>query len=293
MAEASVSSSKLKLVEHALAIADQEAVESGDLGFLARALVMATLPHSDPKTDRFERKNGDYTLTITALQDGLGIPYGSLPRLVMAWICTEATRTQSRDLVLGDSLSDWMRQLGLSPTGGRNGSITRLRDQMHRLFGCAFSIGYADSEGAAGINTLVASRYSLWWNDKQPGQRSLFPSTLYLSEDFYREITEHPVPLDMRALRMLKRSPLALDIYAWLNWRLFRVKKPVCIPWESLQTQFGAGYPLDTARGKADFKRKFKDAMRKVSLVLPEARVGEASSGLLLKPGKPAIRSAK
>ena len=28
----------------------------------------------------------------------------SLPRLLLAWVCTEAVRTQSRELVLGDSL---------------------------------------------------------------------------------------------------------------------------------------------------------------------------------------------
>ncbi len=286
-------SSKTQFVETALFILDEDAKDAGELGYLARALVMATLPHSNPKTQQFERRNGDYTLTITALREGLGIPYGSLPRLVLAWICTEATRTQSRELVLGDSLSAWMAELGLVPTGGRWGSITRLRDQMQRLFGCAFSIAYSDDERDAGANTLIASKYNLWWSDRQPGQRSLFPSTLTLSEDFFREIIEHPVPLDIRALRALKRSPMALDIYAWLNWRLYRVRKPVCIPWEGLQAQFGAGYPMDTAQGRRNFKKQFLSAMRKVQCILPDARVQEDKAGLILAPSRPAIRPKK
>ena len=36
--------------------------------------------------------------------------YGTLPRLLLAWVCTEAVRTQSRELVLGDSLSVFMRK---------------------------------------------------------------------------------------------------------------------------------------------------------------------------------------
>jgi len=278
-----------RFLDQAVRIAEQDAVDARELGFLARALVMATLPHSNPKTQQFERRNGNYTLTITALRKGIGLPYGSLPRLVLAWICTEATRTQSRELVLGDSLSAWMAELGLVPTGGRWGSITRLRDQMQRLFSCAFTIAYTDDERDTGVNTLIASKYDLWWTHRAPGQRSLIPSTLTLSEDFFREIVEHPVPLDIRALRALKRSPMALDIYAWLNWRLYRVRKPVCVPWEGLQAQFGAGYPM-TAQGRRDFKKQFLAAMRKVRCILPEARVQEDKAGLILAPSRPAIR---
>jgi len=278
-----------EFIDQTLNIVEQDARDASAMGFLARALVMATLPHSNPKTQQFERRNGNYTLTITALRKGIGLPYGSIPRLVLAWICTEATRTQSRELVLGDSLSAWMAELGLVPTGGRWGTITRLRDQMQRLFSCAFSIAYTDEQRAAGVNTLIAQKYNLWWNHREPGQRSLFPSTLTLSEDFYREIIEHPVPLDIRALRVLKRSPMALDIYAWLNWRLFYVRQPVCIPWEGLQAQFGAGYPT-TPQGMRDFRKKFLAALRKVVCVLPNAQVEMEKAGLILLPSRPAIR---
>ena len=42
--------------------------------------------------------NGPYTLYMTAIGDNK-LPYGSLPRLLMAWISTEAVQTQSRELV--------------------------------------------------------------------------------------------------------------------------------------------------------------------------------------------------
>ena len=46
------------------------------------------------------------------------LPYGNLPRLLLAWVSTEAVRTQSRELVLGRSLSEFMRALGLEPVSG-------------------------------------------------------------------------------------------------------------------------------------------------------------------------------
>ena len=69
-----------------------------------------------------------YTLVMNA--GGLYKCLGHLPRLLMAWISTEAVRTQSRVLVLGDSLSDFMRELGIYSSDGK--AYTRLRNQMER-----------------------------------------------------------------------------------------------------------------------------------------------------------------
>ena len=49
------------------------------------------------------------------------LPFGNLPRLLLAWVTTEAVRTQSRVLVLGDSLSDFMRALGVYSNSGTTG----------------------------------------------------------------------------------------------------------------------------------------------------------------------------
>ena len=49
---------------------------------------------------------------------GNKLPFGNLPRLILAWVSTEAVRTQSRELVLGRSLSEFMRTLGIYNSGG-------------------------------------------------------------------------------------------------------------------------------------------------------------------------------
>jgi hypothetical protein len=60
----------------------------------------------------------------------------------------------------------------------------------------------------------------------------------------------------MLALRLLKRSPIALDIYFWLTYRMFYLHRDTVIPWPLLQMQFGADYPQD-ALGLRHFKSKF------------------------------------
>lgn len=64
---------------------------------------------------------------------------------------------------------------------------------------------------------------------------------MLLSERFFREATETPVPPNLRVLRAL-RSPCEIDIYVWLTWRFFRLRRPVAIPWPSLMLQFGSCY---------------------------------------------------
>ena len=100
-----------------------------DLGFMARMMALCSLPRSNPGNRlQYKRVNGPYTLYMNAV-GGCKLPFGNLPRLLMAWVSTEAVQTQSRELVLGRSLSDFMRALGLEPVGGGR---TRLRNQMRR-----------------------------------------------------------------------------------------------------------------------------------------------------------------
>ena len=88
-----------------------------DTGFMARLMMLCSLPRIDP-ADRtqYKRVNGPYTLIVTAVGQ-TGLPFGNLSRLLLAWVCTEAVQTQSRELILGPSLSGFMRWLGIAPVG--------------------------------------------------------------------------------------------------------------------------------------------------------------------------------
>lgn len=272
-----------KLLSEALSIEEISAQEAGELGFMARSMTLCTLPHSKPKDNEFTRRNGNYTLTMISPRD-IGLPYGSVPRLLLAWMATEAVRTKERVLVLGDTLSHFMRELGLTPTGGKKGDITRLREQMKRLFSSSISCLYHDEKRDAGVGFRIAKGFDLWWHPQQPEQAGLWQSTITLSEEFYEEILSAPIPIDIRALKALKRSPMALDLYMWLTFRNSYLKKETMIMWEQLQLQFGADYNRTD-----NFKSKFNEALRKVSIIYPEAKIQPTERGLLIAPSKPHI----
>ena len=71
-----------------------------DRGFMARLMALCSLPRTNPGNQyRYVRRNGPYTLVMSAT--GINkLPFGNFPRLILAWVCTEAVRTQSRKLVL-------------------------------------------------------------------------------------------------------------------------------------------------------------------------------------------------
>jgi len=282
------STSLNKLVADALAMEAQSAQDAGALGFMARVLVQTTLPHRKQSGTEFVRTNGALTLTMLA-PSSTGLPYGSIPRLLLAWLTTEAVRTKERKIIMGNSLSDFMRELDLVPTGGRWGSITRLKDQTKRLFAATVSCEYDTKDRHDRVNMKIASRATLWWAPKKPDQAALWQSTVTLDQDFFNEITSSPVPVDMRALKALKRSPMALDIYSWLTYRMSYLRKPTEIPWPAMQAQFGAGYPSD-AKGRGNFKRAFRTHLRKIRVVYPDVDVRPGVKVLELRPSQTHIR---
>ena len=207
-----------RLINDALAIESESALEAGALGFMARAMVQATLPHKKVDGNEFERRNGNFTLSLLA-PSKIGLPYGTVPRLLLAWVTTEAVKTKARELELGDSMAAFMGELGMSPTGGTKGDITRLKNQTRRLFASTVSASYEDASKVADIGYRLADESALWWDAKSPEQAGLWRSSVTLSEKFFNEVIDRPVPIDMRAMKALKRSPMALDIYTWLTYR--------------------------------------------------------------------------
>ena len=267
-----------RLINDALAIESESALEAGALGFMARAMVQATLPHKKVDGNEFERRNGNFTLSLLA-PSKIGLPYGTVPRLLLAWVTTEAVKTKARELELGDSMASFMGELGMSPTGGTKGDITRLKNQTRRLFASTVSASYEDASKVADIGYRLADESVLWWDSKSPEQAGLWRSTVTLSEKFFNEVIDRPVPIDMRAMKALKRSPMALDIYTWLTYRSSYLKQPTVIPWAALALQFGSNYAQ-----VRQFKAAFLTELRKVVTVYGMVQVEPTDNGLMVKP---------
>ncbi len=278
----------------------------GELTWGARDLtVQATLPHSDPGPIPVWHRRNDYlglTLSIrpgfrTDPQSGepvcLGYPYGSIPRLLLFWMCSEAIRTRSRWLRLGRSLTGFMRDVGLSPRtgGGKRGDAARLRNQMERLLRASISIERVERGFGSGVRWLdmaVAPAGELWWDSCRGNDDVLFESWVELGERFHGALTERPVPVDRRALRALKGSPFALDVYAWVVYQSFVTTSRRRVGWRHLQQQFGSSYA-----SVKDFKKKCQLALAKVAALYGEARMPlrVVSGGVELVPGRQLIPS--
>lgn len=263
---------------------DPDKVEAA---FMARQLVQATLPHANPgDVKEWSRTNGDLKLTIRP--GSAGYPYGTIPRLLLFWATTEALRTKQRRLELGNHLADFMRQLGLDPhSRGKRSDARRLRDQMERLFRAVISFDQTKGGRRGWLDMQIAPKGVYWWDERDPEQPTLWGSWIQLGEDFYNAITAAPVPVDMRALKSLKRSPLALDLYAWATYTAYSTQKSGqsrFLSWEQLQEQFGGDY-ADTK----EFARKARIALRKVQTVYPELGLSFEYGGVKVLPCNPAV----
>ena len=260
-----------------------------DMGFMARLLALCSLPRTNPG-DRlqYKRTNGPYKLGMTAGLDNK-LPYGNFPRLLLAWVSTEAVRTQSRVLVLGDSLSDFMRALGVYSAGGGNVGI-KLRNQMRRLFNAHVQLIYEDEHGEASVSSSVTDSTELWWNVRKPGERSLWESKIELSEKFFQEIIRHPVPLDMNILKSLKRSTLGLDLYLWTAYRTFALRAPLRLSWRQVYRQFGAHPDKSSDNNTVQaFRYKVLRELKKIKLAWPGLNYATAKGVLILHPSTPSI----
>ena len=259
-----------------------------DMGFMARLMALCSLPRTNPgKRKEYIRRNGPYKLGMTAGIDNK-LPYGNLPRLLLAWVCTEAVRTQSRELVLGRSLAEFMRALGVYSSGGR--VQIRLRNQMDRLFHASVQLIYEDERSKAGISSFVADHTEFWWDPKRPNEPSLWKSKIRLSEKFFHEIIRHPVPLDMNTLKALRRCALGLDLYLWLTYRTFALRAPLRLTWRQLYRQFGT----DPAKANnkfivRNFRQNVLRELKKIKLAWPDVNYATDPGVLILYPSAPAI----
>ena len=184
-----------------------------------------------------------------------------------------------------------MRELGIYSSSG--GTLTRLRNQMNRLFSCTISLIYEDKSGFARVTSPVADKHEFWWNERKPDERSLWNSKIELSEKFYNEIINHPVPLDMNTLTALKRCSMGLDLYLWLTYRIFALTTPQRLSWQQMYRQFGA-HP-DKASDKRTVDAFRTDCMRelkKIKLAWPELNYTTAPGLLILHPSTPHISPA-
>ncbi len=260
--------------------------------FLHTVMCQVGLPRKFTPQRSFERHSGHISILLEAgkLFNGKDfveqpLPYGTVPRLVMVHVSSEAIRTQRRSIEIGDSVRQFLNMLGMPTSGGERGGYAALRKQMEALAACRLTLGMHAEGRVVTVDAKPIKRFEAWLqpSSRDSGQQTLWPGVMELSEEFFSTLAEHAVPLDYRALSALKHSSLALDIYTWLAHRLCRItsEKGVRLSWENLREQFGQEYGTSK-----DFKKKYRNAFRQVRAVYPDARIDEVAGGLVLHYSK-------
>lgn len=263
------------------------------IDFLHTIFAQCGLPHRNPGQDvrEWHRRQGVVSLRIeagaaldprTGDYAPLGLPYGEKARLCLIHLSSEAIRTGSPVVEVEDSLTAFVRSLGL-PTSGR--TIRTVKDQLGRLAVATVRLGLVEGGRAVQLNSQVIDALDLW-APTDPNQRMLWPSVVRLSPRYFDSLQRHAVPLDHRAVGALAGSSLALDVYCWLAQRLHRVApgRPQLVSWAALREQFGPDY----ARLQ-DFRRKLMTALRQVRVVYPGARLEPVDGGLSLRHSLPPV----
>lgn len=259
------------------------------IGFMPRFLVLTSLPHSRQDSPCFERVNGNMRMVMVSASH-LGLPFGTYPRRLLLAITTSAVRSRSPVVSLGSSMSSYLKSMGVSSTGGSNGTLRSFRDQARRLFGTFISIEVQGERNFKIENILPVQEANMWWEPQSLSADAVWEASITLGSEFYRQIIERPIPLDWRVINGLSQSPMAMDVYAWASYRRSQAKKSSKIPWSDIQAQFGSAYPM-TPRGTSNFKSKFTGAACRVAEYDPEilrCLIAEEEH-LLVKPGSPHV----
>jgi len=292
-----LTSVQMRLIESASEIRE---AQPDDIAFQHSVLCQTSLPYRSTTQRRWEAQNGNVMLLVQAGEAfdpnkrqwvELPLPFGPKARLILMYLNSQAIRTQSPIIDVEDSMTAFLRELqgGRDPNGDE---IQKFKQQLSALARAKISMA-----SAAGLSTEEASsaphgdlpivKFIELWFPKNPNQRVLWPGTLELTKDYFDDLTKHAVPLDQRAIASLSHSAMALDIYAWLTQRLWRVSatKPYRITWVNLHQQFGHGY-----KQIRQFRSAFLKTLKDVHTQYPEALIEADSGGLWLKQSPPPVR---
>ena len=203
-----------------------------DLGFMARLMALCSLPRTNPgnRTSvqarqrplhaHHDRKPGEYKL-----------PFGHLRRASDPGLGLDGGRAHSIPRVDSGSIRcpSSCGKLGVYSSRAAK-HRTRLRNQMRRLFNAHVRMVYEDKHGEAVREFLcsLADRGEFWWDPKRPNERVLWDSKIELGEKFFKEIINHPVPLDMNTLTASSALRWASISTCGLVYRTFTPERARC-----------------------------------------------------------------
>ena len=252
--------------------------EAGRIGIVHAGFAMTALPHKRISEAVWERDSERIKLLVESGLDikkqPIGVPYGSIARMILLYLQTQAVRTRSREVELGASMNAWLTAMGI-PIGGKTYQI--VREQSRRISRCRLTFFRRSENAEIVTNGAFVRDAILPLNPDAPEQLPLWQERVRLDEGFFQSLIEHPLPIREAAIRQISNRSMAIDLYIWLAYRLHVLLGPLEVSWPALRRQFGETY------GELRFFRR--DALSPLKLALavyPEARVSvDERTGLL------------
>jgi Plasmid encoded RepA protein len=260
--------------------------EQGQIGIAHAGFAMAALPHKRTQEAVWERDSGQIKLLVESGLDSakqpIGIPYGSIARMILLYLQTQAVRTRSRDVELGASMNAWLGAMGITVGGN---TYRLVREQAYRISRCRLTF-FRRTQGAEMVTNGAFVRDAILpLNLDLSGQGNLWRESVRLDEGFYQSLIEHPLPLREAAIRKISSRSMAIDLYIWLAYRLHVLCGPLAVTWPALHGQFGEGY-----KEVRFFRRDVLPSLRLALAVYPEAQVEiDEKKGLTLLPSPPPV----
>jgi hypothetical protein len=265
------------------------AEEVSRLGITHAGFAMTSLPHKRIEEPLWRRQGHRTTLLVesgrTANGGWIGVPYGSMARLILLYLQTEAIRTNEPEVELGRSMHAWLSRMGI-PAGGKNYKL--VGEQARRISACRLTFLTEVTGAELRQNGAFVQNAITLTTAADERQRALWQDRVRLDEGFWRSLREHPVPVREEAVRAIGTRSLALDVYIWLAYRLHALTRMTPVTWIALHAQFGAGF-----KAIRQLKPTFRDALGLALAVYPEARVDLDPTGVVLHPSAPAVPRAE
>ena len=274
--------------------ADRQAVEAAAavmaeevsrLGITHAGFAMTSLPHKRIEEPLWRRQGHRTTLLVESGRTGkggwIGVPYGSMARLILLYLQTEAIRTNDPEVELGRSMHAWLSRMGIS-AGGKNYKL--VGEQARRISACRLTFLTEVPGAELRHNGAFVQNAITLTTAADDRQRALWQDRVRLDDGFWRSLREHPVPVREEAVRAIGARSLALDVYIWLAYRLHSLTRSTSVTWTALHGQFGAGF-----KAVRQLKPTFREALGLALAVYPEARVDLDAAGVVLHPSPPAI----
>lgn len=254
------------------------------VGVMHAGFAMTALPHKRLAEPVWIRDSANIRLRVESGADAdgelVGVPYGSIARMILLYLQSEAVKTRSREVELGKSMNAWLRTMDID-NGGK--SYKLVREQSRRLSLCRltfYRVGVASTQ----ITNGSFVRNAILPNENGGEQLSLWREVVRLDEDFYKSLIEHPMPVQEAAIRKLGGRSMAIDVYVWLAYRLHSLERPTPVSWVALFNQFGAGFGLIRK-----FRVTFKENLALALAAYPAAHVEADEKGLILYPSNPPV----